>query len=134
MKFELHLYLMYHMAKNRILIVGINPSDRKNIEKNSTLHRLERWMNQLEVGTYSFVNIISEPGDYNKQDIDYDRIKDLSEYHNKILALGNFVSEALNKVGIGHYKLPHPSPLNRKLNDKEFESKVLIECGKYLGE
>lgn len=122
------------MVKNRILIVGINPSDRKNIEKNSTLHRLEKWMNQLEVGNYSFVNIISEPGDYNKQDIDYGRIKDLSEYHNKILALGNFVSEALSKVGINHYKLPHPSPLNRKLNDKEFESRVLVECGKYLGE
>ena len=122
------------MLKNRVLIIGINPSDMPNVRKNSTLHRLNKWMEHLDMPTFSFMNVITEPGEYKKEDINYDRLKDVCEYYTKILALGSFVSEALNKAGIPHYKLPHPSPRNRQFNDDNFESQMLVECGKYLGE
>lgn len=127
---------MYHtnMIKTKVLVIGINPSDKKIIQNNSTFHRLENWMDQLGIGVMSFANVIPEPGCYRKQDIDYDRLKRLCLGHKKILALGNFVSEALDKIVIEHHKLPHPSPLNRKLNDKQYIDNVIVECAKYLGE
>ena len=119
---------------SKVLVIGINPSDKKVIAKNSTLHRLENWMDHLGLWVFSFINVIPEPGCYKKEDIDYDRLRKVCHGHNKILALGSFVSEALDKIEVPHYKLPHPSPLNRQLNDKQYEDQVLVECGKYLGE
>lgn len=37
----------------------------------------------------------------------------------RVIALGNKASERLSKSQIPHFKLPHPSGLNRKLNNKE---------------
>ena len=37
----------------------------------------------------------------------------------------------LSKIGVEHFKLPHPSGLNRKLNDKKYVNKVLKECYEY---
>lgn len=119
---------------SKVLVIGINPSDKKVVTKNSTLYRLENWMDHLGLGVFSFVNVIPEPGCYKKEDIDYDRLRKVCRGHNKILALGSFVSEALDKIEVPHYKLPHPSPLNRQLNDKQYEDMILVECGKYLGE
>jgi len=48
------------------------------------------------------------------------------------VALGNNASRAL--YGIPHFKLPHPSPKNRKLNDKEFIASELQKCYSYLKE
>jgi len=118
----------------KVLVIGINPSDKKTIQKNSTFHRLENWMDNLGLGVFSFVNVIPEPGCYKKEDIDYDRLRKVCNGHSKILALGSFVSEALDKIEVPHFKLPHPSPLNRQLNDKSFEDSMLVECAKYLGE
>lgn len=40
---------------------------------------------------------------------------------NVIITLGNYAAEAVNDVDLHYkaYKLPHPSGLNRKLNDKK---------------
>ena len=39
--------------------------------------------------------------------------------------------QALAKININHFKLPHPSGLNRKLNDKVYVQKILSECKEY---
>lgn len=36
-----------------------------------------------------------------------------------VVALGNTASFALDYISVEHLQLPHPSGLNRKLNDKE---------------
>lgn len=46
----------------------------------------------------------------------------------KLIALGNFVHDILDAQAIEHFHLPHPSPLNRQLNDKNFVRVVLNEC------
>lgn len=46
-------------------------------------------------------------------------VKRLQKAGFSIIALGNKASERLHKLNIPHFKLPHPSGLNRKLNDKE---------------
>lgn len=114
-----------------LLIVGINPSSGKP-RKLSAVSRLERWVNLLDVKYYGFANVIPEPGSYHINKVDFDYVKSFCSGHNKIIALGGFVSEVLRRIDIEHYKLSHPSPLNRKLNDKNFEDKCIIECKRYL--
>lgn len=50
----------------------------------------------------------------------------------KIIALGEMAAWGLTKVGLEFHKMPHPSGLNHKLNDKEYVAKVLAECKSWL--
>ena len=50
----------------------------------------------------------------------------------KVVALGNEAEQHLNRLGVKHFKLPHPSGLNRKLNDKKYVDQILKECKTYL--
>lgn len=52
------------------------------------------------------------------------------DWHIPIIALGNNASKAL--TGTNHFKLGHPSGLNRKLNSKEYEKKMLDKCKEWL--
>jgi hypothetical protein len=55
-----------------------------------------------------------------------------SEGYDKVVALGNFPSRALDMISISHFKLPHPSGLNRLLNNKQYELGELDACAKYI--
>lgn len=50
------------------------------------------------------------------------------------IALGETAAEELKKRRVNHFKLPHPSGLNRKLNDKQEISRLLYRCKKYIYE
>jgi len=50
----------------------------------------------------------------------------------KIIALGNKASVRLTKLNIQHFKLPHPSPRNRQLNDIDFISRKLADCRDWI--
>lgn len=52
----------------------------------------------------------------------------------RIIALGNKASKHLNELTFGHFKLPHPSGLNRKLNDEKFIKSELNRCKEWLNE
>lgn len=49
-----------------------------------------------------------------------------------IVALGVKASYRLDLMGIEHFKLPHPSPKNRQLNDIVFVTKQLDDCAQYI--
>lgn len=51
----------------------------------------------------------------------------------KIVALGNTASSALDALHRDYFKLPHPSPRNRLLNDRVFVANQLLSCKTYLG-
>ena len=53
-----------------------------------------------------------------------------SIYGVSIVALGNNASKALS--GFSHFKLPHPSFLNRKCNDQEVVMSQLESCKSWL--
>lgn len=62
-------------------------------------------------------------------------IRKIKYYHNlnyKVVALGNKASDRLTKMGIEHFKLPHPSGRNRKLNDPKFIDSELEKCNNYI--
>lgn len=50
----------------------------------------------------------------------------------KIIALGEMASWGLTKSKLQFHKMPHPSGLNHKLNDKAYVAKVLEDCKKWL--
>mgnify|MGYP001199403355 FL=1 len=106
------------------LILGINPS-AVAFRKNHSLYRLATWMTFLGYDTYCFSNVIPHEGNYSHKDVDLDFVRESTQGHDTILALGGFVSKVLQRAHIDHITLPHPSPLNRNLNDKKYEKSML---------
>ncbi len=56
---------------------------------------------------------------------------DVDEYC-KVIALGKNAAKYLKECGIEHHELPHPSGLNRKLNDKEYTAALLERCADFI--
>lgn len=115
-----------------VLVVGINPSSSQRAGKSVTIKRLHKWTDELGIGYFSFTNVVSFPGKFTEADVDYESLESICKKYDKVIALGNFPSKVLAKIGINHFMLPHPSGLNRKLNDRNYELKVLGECNEYL--
>ena len=83
---------------------------------------------------YSLCNTFDDISFAEKSKVYFNRLIELSRDYSKIIALGNFVSDALNTISVPHFKLPHLSPRNRLLNDREFEKFVVGQCKTYLTE
>jgi len=115
-----------------MIVVGINPSNGPAHQQSPTIKRLNRWMDRLGVNYYAFTNVIHQTGPYKQSMVDKEALLCYIKNYNKVIALGPFVSKTLNRLGIEHYVLPHPSPLNRQLNDPEFEVMKLTECKRYM--
>ena len=121
---------------HNVLILGICPSNKRHVygkSKNITLGRLSKWSDLLDIGFFGFSNLILEHSPKpNVKIIDKELIMSYISDNTIILALGNFVSDSLKKMKIDHFKLPHPSGLNRKLNDKEYVKRILRYCKFYI--
>ena len=109
----------------------MNPSV-KGTSSGSTFGRLNDWVDKLELDTFTFMNAYPHPGKCKVSDVNLDNLRKSLYKFTKVVALGNFASEALTKAGIQHFKLPHPSPLNRQINDLKFINNCLNECKQYL--
>lgn len=83
---------------------------------------LVEWIAKLPVDYYVCINS-------NKQS-DLDKIKCLADNGFKVVALGNKASRRLKDME--HYMLPHPSGLNRKLNNKQELALRMLKCCDYL--
>ena len=124
------------MGLDKVLVIGHSPGKTPiNKRKNGspTLNRLNRWLDACEVDIYSFTNLCAHHKEFLKMaDIDGTIIQKITKNYNKIITLGGFVSQYITKMGINHYAAPHPSPRNRKFNDKTYEPKVIYEIKEYL--
>lgn len=118
----------------RVLIIGMNPSDKPTLgmKRNASFRNLESWMDRLNIRHFSFINTFDFPGKAVMSNVDFDRLKIACSDYNNVIALGNFVSRALCKIGVRHYVMPHPSPLNRNLNHKWWVDLMLEDCKDYL--
>lgn len=134
------------MTKNKIIFIGSNPSIRSSSvlafwEDSKSRLILDRWVSRLSLDDHHsihFENVSNCPTEKNRplkmSEIrsNLDRLNNIIDDGNfyRIVALGNTASKALTLLRIKHYSLPHPSGLNRKLNDKNYvEEKIkgLIE-------
>jgi len=114
-----------------IVFVGDKPSSKmkpgaRPFEGASCEPRLYEWLNTL-LGPQDLFKIINQC-DYAYANLYAVHIRDKVKY----VALGNNASDALGKIP--HFKLPHPSGMNRQINNKEFIEKKLKECRSWLNE
>jgi|TARA_A200000159_G_scaffold67754_1_gene62704 hypothetical protein len=117
-----------------VLVIGQNPGNNPKTAtyKGHTIVRLNEWCDDLGINNYSFANVVTQKGKVKMKDVDFDRLKGLVEDHSKVLALGVFASNCLSVINKSHFRLPHPSPLNRQMNDKKLVKQILAECKEYL--
>jgi len=122
--------------KYKVLIVGQNPGNNPKAfnYKNHTIDRLNKWAYLLKIDTYSFVNCVSFMGKCTIKDADFDLLNGCAKEYKKVIALGSFASRCLECINITHFKLPHPSPRNRMMNDKVKVNLLLEDCRRYLDE
>jgi len=80
------------------------------------------------------MNCSHKTGSIKQNDLDLDNLSRAVYKVNKVVALGNFASEALLRVGKSHFKLPHPSPLNRQINDPHFIENCLNNCRQFISQ
>ena len=115
-----------------IVFVGDKPS-RLNKDPNLAFvgakcyKRLLKWITFLDAENYKLIN--SHNSDCSLA-IQYLNIFP----HIKFIALGKVASARLQRLDVVHYKLDHPSGLNRKLNDKQYEFDMLNKCREWLYE
>jgi len=124
------------MGLDKVLVIGHSPGKTPiNKRKNGspTLNRLNRWLDACDVDLYSFSNIYAHHKELLKiTDIDETYVQKITENYNKIITLGGFVSHYFTKRGIKHFSAPHPSPRNRKFNNKSYEPMVVNQLKEYL--
>ena len=124
------------MGQDKVLVIGHSPGKTpiyKMKNGSPTLNRLNRWLDACEVDIYSFTNLCAHHKEFLKMaDIDGIFIQKITKNYNKIITLGGFVSQYVTKIGVPHFAAPHPSPRNRKFNDKSYEPMVINEIKEYL--
>ena len=98
------------------------------------MKNLNLWLDFLEISFFSFVNVSSRVGSISKNDWELDFLELCSKGNTGVISLGKVASVALDTLNIPHYELPHPSPLNRQLNDREFMMTILRDCKLYIKE
>jgi len=87
----------------------------------------------LNIEFVSFTNLSPDPEwDLQYNTFDHEFVRSQTQGHDKVVALGLVVSKHLDKLGIQHFRIPHPSPLNRRLNDKAYEAEMLSGLHSFL--
>lgn len=112
------------MSNKQIVIIG-DRSSKHNLDKNvpfvgtKSFKTLQAWIKALELQDYQIYNAYTEHGTAN-----------ILPSEGIFIALGANASKALK--GRQHFKLPHPSGLNRKLNNKIWLQQQLEACRLWL--
>jgi len=121
----------------KVIVVGHSPgsSKIKYRSKSATIKRLDMWLGACDVYSYSFVNLYA-PSSHSpqKNEINEILLHECLNGYNKIITLGNEVKQYFKKRNIPHFAAPHPSPLNRNLNDKSYEKAVINSLQTYLND
>lgn len=124
-----------------IIFIGDKPSKQNKDPKTAfvgtkSYKRLLNWIYKLDLSINEVMicnksDIINVTEDYfyvSTPQMDTELFKDVD----KVVALGCNVSKFLSKLKIEHFKMDHPSGLNRKLNDKEYESNMIKKCKVFI--
>ena len=120
-------------SKTSIIIVGLNPSKSRAVKNGSALKRLHEWADYLNLPIFSFTNLSDDPHwDFKFKSLDKDFIVQSVQNYDIIVSLGSQVHSTLKRLGFDSFKLPHPSPLNRQINDPTYIKHQLDQLKEYL--
>lgn len=134
----------------KVVFIGSNPSQRSSsivpfYYDTKSMAILTEWMNELyDLGcrheSHHFLNVSNAPTPGNRplkvSEIHAEliglegRISSISP--DRVIALGRTAEKALTLLRIPHYAMPHPSGLNRKLNDKAYITEKIKGLSIYL--
>jgi uracil-DNA glycosylase len=129
-------------SQQTILFIGSNPSSSAASNEAFTADTvsgriLREWIQGIE-GTMIFENIVSQKTENNRPLNSNERALaqvSLLERINRInptrlVALGKTAASVLAKLELEYLEMPHPSGLNRKLNDRQYvEEKIYsLKC------
>lgn len=121
---------------SKVLFVASNPSNVTGI--NATIKNFYKWLDVLEIRICCFANVsdYKTPGNrpLKKSEWELEKLSKYCKNHDKIVALGATARDALERLSVRHFSLPHPSPRNRQLNDKYWLNNRLRECKEYVNE
>lgn len=124
-----------YKSSNDILILGQCPSSNTKPNKNGTYSRLCKWLEAVDVHAFAFHNVIPDKiNSYDIKDVQVKKLYAVTHGRRKIIALGGFVERVCKKHGISYYKIDHPSPRNRNLNDPKYEEQMLKRLRDYLND
>lgn len=127
----------------KILFIGSNPSvkaanDAAFSADTGSGRILRSWIQGIE-GTILFDNIVSQKTENNrplnssekaeaKASLS-ERIKEVNP--DRLVALGKAAAGVLSELGLKYLEMPHPSGLNRKLNDKVYTQNMIDALKEY---
>lgn len=127
-----------------VLFVGSNPS-KKNLHRRKAFEgtqsgiRLMSWIKFLGIGRAHAVNVSHRIGKITFQENEIHFVcREIAKFSWRahggfsVVALGKAASKALASREIPHFTLPHPSGLNRKLNDHSYVESELRKCQKFI--
>lgn len=119
----------------KVAFVGSNPSHAG--PDSPAIKTLRKWWDGLVItNSAAFFNVSNKVTPNNRplktSEYELGRLMvDLLGYE-RVVALGNTASNALERLGVPHFRLPHPSPRNRVLNDQLHVEAILAECKKFI--
>ena len=115
-----------------VIFIGMQPS-KARFRKNCALDRFSIWMEKLGINCVTFQNAITDEDLPQKvTSADFQMLYRCIQGYSKVVALGALSSQILKSMGVPHFRMPHPSPRNRLLNDKAYEEMMLIELRSYI--
>lgn len=121
------------MESKSLIIVGLNPSKASGTKHGPALRRLYSWAEEINLPIFSFTNLSDDPNwDLKFNSIDKNFVVQALSNHSIIVSLGSQVHNTLKRLGYDSFKMPHPSPLNRQLNDPNYEKQMLSELKNYV--
>ena len=116
----------------KVMIVGSNPSTKSsNLSAFDTSTKsgrtVDEWLSPLGkyISEIIALNVYDRPTENNRSLTQKEikagckTVERWVDYHKPdvVVAFGKTASKALTLLGIEHYEMPHPSGLNRQLND-----------------
>lgn len=118
-----------------VLFLGQCPSSNTKPKVNGTYSRLLSWCIEVGIDSFSFHNVIPHKiNSYDLADVDVEALLSSVKGKRIVIALGGFVERACKKHGVKCYKVDHPSPRNRNLNDAKYEHEMLKRLKGYIDE
>ncbi len=127
------------MNNQLLWIIGQSPKTQINISipfYNTKSHPIiQTWLTLAENKRFIIASNAVNEIDGNKiTSKDLKRLEAIytSQRPDKVICLGKVAHKALQALGISHFEAPHPSGLNRKLNDKIYVDNMLNDMKEYL--
>jgi hypothetical protein len=129
---DMKSFIPGHEVSKDFIFVGQAPSSMEHPVRGASFTRVKAWADVAKIYSWDFQNAVPHIvncDDRNK--IEYALLYKRVNPFKKVVALGNFASDALRKINIRHLKILHPSPRNRSLNNFEVELEQIRKLREY---